>query len=160
MAVFRSRSFGEVPLAADGAYVTREVSVGSRSMTRSLFLGMDLDQTLLDRAAALVDTLPTLDLRAREAIAANADNMPGYVTFHLEELDDAALHRLFDADRSAIDRAAFLAKLEVVGVNVHHRPESAFSLVLDYSLGRSYTDELLAVSFDMRGHVLAVTHES
>lgn len=160
MAVFRSRSFGEVALAADGAYVTREVSLGSRSMPRSLFLGMELDQALLDRAAAVIDTLPTLDLRAREAIAANTDNMPAYVTFHLEELDDDVLRQLFDADRSAIGRAAFLAKLELVGVNVHHRPESAFSLVLDYSLGRSYTDQLLAVAFDMRGHVLAVTHES
>lgn len=160
MAIFRNRTFGEVSLAADGAYVKREFALGSRSLPRSLFLGMDLDQTLLDRAAALVDTLPLLDARAREAIETNADNVPGYVTFHLEELDETVLRELFGAGRTAIDRASFLARLDLVGVNVHHVPERAFSLVLDYSLGRALTDQLLAVTFDMRGHVLTVSHES
>ena len=160
MAVFRCRTFGEVVMAADGAYVTREVRLGSQSITRSLFLGMDLDQPLLDRAAVLVDTLGALDIRARAVIETNADNVPGYVTFHLEELDDGVLRQLFDAERSAISHAAVLARLELVGISVHPRPPDAFSLVLDSSLGRSHTDQILAVSFDMRGHALSVSHES
>jgi hypothetical protein len=160
MALFCSRIFGDVVVATDGAYVTREVSLGSHSITRSLFLGMDLDQALLDRAASLVDTLETLDARAREAIEANADDVPGYVAFHLEELDDGVLREIFHADRSTISRTAFLARLDLVGVGVHARPPDAFSLVLDYSVGRSFTDQILAVRFDTEGRAVAVSHES
>ncbi len=160
MAVFRSRLFGEVTVAADGAYVTREVALGSRSLVRSLFLGMELDQGALDRAASFVDTLPTLDVRARVAIDANVDCVPSYITFHLEELTDAELQELFGAHRSTIDRATFLARLDLVGVSVHARPPNAFSLVLDYSVGRAHTDQLLAVGFDTSGRAVGVTHES
>ena len=160
MAVFRSTIFGEVDVAADGAYVTREVAAGERTLTRSLFLGMELGQGILDRAAALVDTLRALDVRAREIIETNADNVPGYVSFHLEELDAGVLRELFGAERASIGREAFLARLDLVGVSVHAAPPEGFSLVLDYSVGRSVTDQILAVRFDMEGRALAVNHES
>jgi hypothetical protein len=160
MTLFRSRIFGEVAVATDGAYVTREVAIGSHAITRSLFVGMELEQAVLDRAASLVDTLETLDARAREAIDANADEVPAYVTFHLEELEDGVLRELFDAERSRIGREAFLARLDLVGVSVHARAPNAFSVVLDYSVGTRFTDQLLAVRFDTDGRATAVSHES
>lgn len=159
MAHFTTRLFGDVAVAPDGAYVTREVSLGARSITRSLFVGMELDQARLDRAASLVDALETLDARAREVIETNADEVPGYIAFHLEELDDGVLRELFDADRSTIDRPAFLARLDLVGVSVHARSD-AFSLVLDYSVGKTHTDQILAVSFDTAGRAVTVSHDS
>ena len=161
MAVFESRFFGDV-VVEKGAFVRRETSLGSRVLTRSLFVGDEFgaDQALLDRAASLVDTMETLDQRAREAIDAEGDDVPGYVTFHLEELEDDVLRRIFGADRAAIDRAAFLAKLDLVGVAVHVREPAGFSLVLDYSLGPSVSDQLLAVTFDMEGRATRVSHES
>jgi hypothetical protein len=160
MGLFRSRVFGEVGVAADGAYVTREVAIGARSITRSLFLGMELEQGVLDRAAALVDTLGVLDVRARESIEANKSDVPAYVTFHLEELEDAVLQQLFGAERSRITRESFLARLDLVGVSVHALPPQEFSLVLDYSVGKSITDQILAVRFAPTGHPTSVIHES
>jgi len=144
MAVFRSRMFGEVAVGSDGAYVTRDMPVGARSLTRSLFVGLELDadQALLDRAASLVDTVAALDSRARAAIEADADEVPDYVSFHLEELDEGVLREIFGAARSAIDRATFLARLDLVGVGVHAREPDGFSLVLDYSIGRAHTDQV------------------
>jgi hypothetical protein len=160
MTTFRSRTFGDVAVAADGAYVTRPVSLGSRSITRSLFIGMELDQRLLDRAARLVDTLETLDARARRAIEADTSDAPAYVVFHLEELEVSILREIFGAERSAISREAFLARLDLVGVGVHSVAPDAFSVVLDYSVGRTHTDQLLAVRFDAEGRAMGVSHES
>lgn len=157
---FRTAIFGDVDVAADGAYVTREVTAGSRSIKRSLFIGMELDQRQLDRAARLVDAIEALDARARDALDTNTSEVPSYVTFHLEELDDGVLREIFDAHRSSIDRARFLARLDLVGVNVHARVPEGFSIVLDYSIGRAHTDQLLAVSFDTEGRALTVSQES
>ena len=160
MTTFRSRTFGDVGVAADGAYVTREVALGSRAITRSLFIGMELEQGVLDRAARLVDTLETLDARARQAIQSDTRDVPAYVFFHLEELEDAVLREIFGAERKAIDRAAFVARFDLVGVGVHAREPESFALVLDYSVGRAHTDQIIAVSFDMEGRAIGLCQES
>lgn len=160
MAVFRSTFFGNVVVKA-GAFERRETSLGARVLTRSLFIGDEFDDpALLDRAASLLDTGETLDRRAREAIDAEDDDVSGYVAFHLDELEDDVLREIFGAERAAIDRAALLAKLDLVGVAIHAQAPAGFSLVLDYSLGRSVSDQLLAVSFDMEGRAVQVSHES
>lgn len=160
MTTFRSRTFGDVGVATDGAYVTREVALGSRSITRSLFIGMELEQGVLDRAARLVDRLETLDARARQAIHADTSDVPAYVVFHLEELEDSVLREVFGAERRAIHHAAFLARLDLVGVGVHARAPESFALVLDYSVGRAHTDQLIAVSFDTEGRAIGLSQES
>jgi hypothetical protein len=170
MAVFTTKVFGDLVVeVADAGYCERETVVGSRVLKRSLFVGADLatDEDLLSLGASLVDTLDTLDARAREAIRVENEGgdgtVRGYAEFHLEELDADVLMQIFGhetPERSAIDRGTFLAKLDLIGISVHARAPSGFSLVLDYSLGRSHTDQVLAVTFDMEGRVLAVNHES
>ena len=163
MCIFKSGRFGRVVVKSDGAYVKRakpEVLLGPRAVERSLFIGESLDQGRLDRAAALLDTLETLDARARKAIAAERDDVPGYIEFHLAELDDGVLRKIFAMDPSAVDRATFLARLDLVGVALHAEKPAAFELVLDYSLGRKYSDQLLAVHFDVKGRAVCVSYES
>jgi len=154
MKVLETKVFGCVDVLGD-AYVQRETTIGSRTLSRSLYVGDLVDQPALDRAAALVDTADTLDARAREAIRAQHDGEPNvtdlvhdFIAFHLEELD---------LDLSALD---FLARLDLVGISIHPREPDGFSIVLDYSLGRSVSDQLLAVRFDARGTAVAVSHES
>lgn len=161
--IFKSERFGRVVVKSGGAYlkcVKPEVLLGPRAVERSFFIGESLDQGRLDRAAALLDTLETLDARAREAIAAERDDVPGYIEFHLEELDGGVLREAFAMDPSAVDRATFLARLDLVGVAIHAQKPAAFELVLDYSLGRQYSDQLLAVHFDVKGRAVCVSYES
>lgn len=159
MATFESRIFGSLPVA-DDAYWSGATTVGGRQYVRAIFIGTG-DQNILDRAASLVDDLDRLDVRARAAIqAAHAADatVRGYVDHHLDAVDADVLERLFGAAKP--DDATFLARLELVGVAIHPVKEEHFKLVLDYSLGRDVSDELLAVRFDEAGEVVAVTHES
>lgn len=146
-AVFDSQLFGRIELH-DGGYVQRELAIGARTVTRSLYIADELaaHPAILARAAALVDTLETLDPRARAAIAAQADGttVHEFVAFHREEVDPAVT----------------LADLDLVGAAVHAREPDGFALVLDYSFGRDRSDQLLAVRFDPSGAVVAINHES
>ena len=132
--MFRSRIFGDVAVAADGAYVTREASLGSRSLTRSLFLGMELDQALLDRAASFVDTLETLDIRAREAIEANVDACRATSRFTSRSSTTPSCSK--SSTRIARPSTArHSSRGSISSAQLHARPPNAFSLVLDYSVG-------------------------
>jgi len=147
MPVLETKLFGRVEVAGD-AYVQRETTVGARSMQRSLYVG-DLAQPALDQAATLIDTADALDARAREAIRAyDGDVVTDFIAFHNDELG---------LGLSATD---FHARLDLVGINIHPREPDGFSIVFDYSLGRSVSDQLLAVRLDARGTVAAVSHES
>jgi hypothetical protein len=147
MPVLETKLFGRVEIAGD-AYVKRETTVGARTLTRSLYVG-ELDQPALDRAATLVDTADALDARAREAIIAHdGDVVKDFIAFHNEELD------------LGLSTPDLHARLDLVGVNIHPRDPDGFSVVFDYSIDRAQSDQLLAVRFDTRGTVAAVSHES
>ena len=75
-----------------------------------------------------------MDLRGRQALLEENDDVPGYVRFHIEELDDDAA--------------------------VHAKPPESFSVVLDYSIGRAHTDRILGVTFAPKGQVVEVSHDS
>jgi len=147
MPALETKLFGCVEIAGD-AYVQRETTIGARTLTRSLYVG-GLDQPALDRAAILLDTADALDAHAREAIRADdTDLVKDFIAFHLEELS---------LELSPLE---FLARLDLIGVNVHPREPEGFSVVFDYSIGRAQSDQLLAVRFDASGTVAAVSHES
>ncbi len=161
MPTLHTALFGAIPLDADGAYLPN-VPTGSVK-TRgecSLFLNDSLSQAQLDAAAPLVDALATLDERAREAIAVEDDDVGGYIAFHLEELAPSTLAELFGRAPAAIDRATFLAGLDLVGIGIHPADDGDVRVVLDYSLGRAHSDALLAVTFAGDGLVRSVSHES
>ena len=85
--------------------------------------------------------------------------MGSYLAFHREELDPETLRTALRADPAGLDDAAMLAQLDLVGV-ARHADDDTFSLVLDYSLGRAVTDQLLAVKHGPDGSVTDTSHES
>ena len=164
MTSLSTRAFGLLQTAPDGAYVPREADERGRTLRPSLFLAEDLAQADLDQVAPLIDDAAVLDMRARAAIVADLEKgeqgvVAAFVAFHLEELDAATVHLLFDGIDVSQPEAA-LARLELVGFGVHGGSASPLSIVFDYSFGKTHTDELLAVAFSADREVQSIRHES
>lgn len=165
LSALTTKVFGTIPVSPDGAFVRRETTVGGRQLTRSIFVSDQLAARLelLARAASLLDDLDDLDVKARAAIRSALDGpddtVRAYIEFHLEELTAEELESLFGVPKATILPTTFVAKLELVGVAIHPAP-GAFKIVLDYSLGREVSDQLLAMTFDPNGRVIQLSHES
>ena len=165
---FTSRRLGTLPFSpTDGAYAPAlALTVNGRPTTCSLFIGPGWaqDPSVLARAAALVDDhLDRLDLDGRAALASDATGLVAdFVAFHLEELDAAAITRVLGRAPGEIDRATFLAGLQLVAIGLHPDAAAAggFTLNLDYSLGRDLSDQLLVARFDDAGQQIRIAHES
>lgn len=160
MATFTTSRFGDLVLESDGdGFVRREIAVNGRTATCSLFVNGTVPVALLGRAAALVDTLDLLDARARDSLRselAGDTDVASFLQFHLDELSASELHERFGDDLAP---SSVLAALDLVGVAVHGK-EATFEVVLDYSVGRALSDQLLAVRFDDDGQPRGVSHES
>ncbi len=153
MTVMRTKVFGEVSLAEDGAYVPREPDEHART---SLYVAAGLSPARLDQAALLVDDIATLDISARAALVARIEQgdalVVDFVAFHRTELDEATASRLLGEVTTPRET---VARLELVGVGVR-----ADAFVLDYSFGPAHTDQLLVIAFDPERNVVGVMHES
>lgn len=163
-------AFGEIEIPNEGGFWKRDGIVRGKTMNRSLFVGEGLGDdaggpSLLPRAAALLADVDALDAGGREAIRADFERDPAggtasdYARFHLEELGEAGLAELFAPGPVPTTEEGVLAKLELCGISVH-RAESGFSVVLDYSIGRTVTDQLIAVKLDETGGVVRLSMES
>ena len=164
MPTFESRVFGTLPVKGE-EFTQRKTTVRGHQRKRSLHVWVT-DQALLDRAAALVDDIDTLDLRARAAIDAARKKrnkiVLAFVGDQLKELDESTLVEVFGAEPPLIDHETFLAKLDLVTVAVRPDEEGdgGFVLVFDYSLPGDVSDELLVVQFTSAGEPVDIRHES
>lgn len=167
MPTFESRVFGSHAVDAD-FFWKGETTVSGCRRERSLHVRVD-DQAVLDRAAALVDSIEVLDARARKAIddarsAPDGDTTVGdFVDDQLAEMDAETLFEVFAAAPSAIAQTTFLGKLELRSVAVRapdDTPVDGFALVLDYSLPGDVSDQLLVVTFTAAGEPVSVEWES
>lgn len=171
MTKFVTRVFGTVDL--DGEHISMETTVSGERLERSLYVDDELrDPARLAEAARLLDDLDLLDRRARAFIAkehvGKDPTVRAFIDDQLAELDKETLTEAFGVAPPAITHAAFLAKLALVGVAIHsaakpreRSPEGdSFELVLDYSIGRSFSDELLAIRFSTAGEPTGLSHDS
>jgi hypothetical protein len=169
VSTFTSRVFGGVPIEVpgDGSWRGTIILNGKPTPTR-LYLDDHLSSSpqLLQPAAQLLDQLDQLDLLARDAIRDELTRNPeggvvaGYMEMHFEELDEAFTQSVFGRPREDVTTEVWLSALVFDKAAVHVDAPSGFSIVLDYVLDATQSDQLLAVTFGMDGRVLRVAHES
>ncbi len=108
----------------------------------------------------MLQKLPLLLEQSRAAIVARAQKddaiVQGFFRFHLDELPDS----LPEAVRTETTYTALAQALKPRGVAIHARKETAFQLVLDFTMGSDHSDELLAVKFRPNGSIDQIHHES
>jgi hypothetical protein len=114
----------------------------------------------LDAAAALIQALEGFDARARDALIAELSSRQSattsYIDEHVDRLGESLLDLLVhNSGDIAVDVLRSLQLLHVT-VQPDHADEDEVFATFDYSISPDETDAILAVSFDVRGDVVAV----
>ncbi len=126
----------------------------------SIYISAEVSDASLRAASTLLSDLLTLRKRGRAAIADEAESdatiMRDFFLLHVEEVPEC----LPEAVRLTATNEAFVGALELVGVAIHPDDEASFQVVLDFSFGRDYSDQVLAVKFHPDGSIWQVSHES
>lgn len=159
----KSALFGTIQLIrGDSVYQTVELSVNGRVSTCSLSIdeGLSAESQRLDTVLLLIDNLAALDLKARaeieQALVEGNAIVSDFISDHHQEMPRASLREL---GLIGLPRSAFLSRLSLCGVNVRSNADT-FHLVVDYSVGRAYSDQLLCVYIDEQGMPYRISHES
>ncbi|MEY9953875.1 DUF2004 domain-containing protein [Leifsonia sp. EB34] len=114
----------------------------------------------LDSAAALIQALEGFDARARDALIAELSSRQSattsYIDEHVDKLGESLLDLLVhNSGDIAIDVLRSL-QLLTVRLQADQAGEDEVFATFDYSISPDETDAILAVSFDVRGDVVAV----
>lgn len=148
--------FGAIERSAETYVRCDALTVNGRTAPASLSVQVSLEPANL---VALLGLLPELDASARaqmaDRLAAGETTVVEFLDFHLRELPELkAQHG---------DRASVLAHLQLGGVGIWGPVDGMDGeprIVLDYTVGRSISDQLLCVKFSAQGTLLAIAHES
>lgn len=155
--------FGPLQDDAEG-YWSKSIKHGSASIEVDLNIDGDIDGVAVSRLTSRLSDLPALEARARSAMRADVKSEDSavmlYRSHHAAELSAGALAACFGgSDAWRTDVPTFVAALHLERVGLYPDDEEQ-SIIMDFTLGESVTDYLLAVSFDREGHVVAVDMES
>ena len=155
--------FGPLQEDAEG-YWCKPIKHGDALIEVDLNIDGDIDGAAVLRLTSRLSGLPALEAQARAAMHADVESEDSAVTLyrshHAEELSAEALAACFGgSDAWRTDVPAFVAALHLKRVGLYPNDEEQ-SIIMDFTLGESVTDYLLAVSFDREGQVVAVDMES
>jgi uncharacterized membrane protein len=156
------RYFGEAEIDAErGGGTFQEISLSGRQ-SRAFLSVTPMDAEQLANGQRAIADLERLDQVARQYIgsqhAAGDGTISEFIAFHLSEAGVQIAKKL---GMERVDAPAFLAGLDLCAVFIHARPGAGdIELVVDYSIGREFTDGVLAVTFNRSGEIECVVHES
>lgn len=153
------------PLQDDaGGYWRKSIKHGDTSIEVDLNIDGDIDVAAVSRLTSRLSDLPALEAQARSAMRADVKSEDSavmvYRSHHAAELSAGALAACFGgSDAWRTDVPTFVAALRLERVGLYPDDEE-HSIIMDFTLGGSVTDYLIAVSFDREGQVVAVDMES
>ncbi len=156
--------FGLLESGPDGSiFWSENVEFGDQSVTVDLTAPDQDDVSIdaLDVAAAMVSSLESIDLTARNAMVDQLSDRTSEVTEYIlqqqaslgEELDDLLVDRSGDTH---IDVIKALQLMSMTILADEHGGADPFA-VLEYALDPDATDEVLLVNLASDGHVQSVT---
>lgn len=157
--------FGQIDLATAETWDASSTFAG-RTISFDLNIeSANVDPIVLARLLKRIEDMASLDAAARNAMKRDADTGDDaaifqYVEHHLSVLSDADKTTILGSrDASRVGPHAFLSNLRLLRVGLY--PEQKYrQLVLDYSIGREFTNYLLSVSFDDAGAIAGIDMES
>jgi hypothetical protein len=156
--------FGLLESGPDGSIFWSEtVEPGDQAVTVDLTAPDqdDVSQAALDVAAAMVSSLESLDVAARNAMVSELDDRTSEVTEYIlqqqEELGDEIESLLVDVSGDMhIDVIRSLQFMSMTILADEHGGSDPFA-VLEYALDPDATDDVLLVNLDSDASVLSVT---
>lgn len=147
----------------------RELKLNQIVSKCSAMIFEGLDKIKLDKALTLLNNLEVLDQIARKEImtAYNAGEpaICDFVNEHFNEYGEETTQKIFD--KLGINKqkdVTFLENLELGLVVAYEEMSRGICATLDYNLiwinGSTFTDQILAVSFNDKMRFLSIAHES
>ncbi|WP_460774164.1 DUF2004 domain-containing protein [Microbacterium sp. GXF7504] len=156
--------FGLLESGPDGSIFWSETVVfGDQSVTVDLTAPDqdDVSQAALDVAAALVSSLETIDLIAREAMVSELGDRTSEVIEYILQQQEAHGDDIVDflVDESGDVQIDIIKALRLMSLTIladEHGGADPFA-VLEYALDTDATDDVLLVNLDSEGRVQSVT---
>lgn len=145
--VLAARHFPDLVVEVDGGYWNGDLDLGGKKMPVSIFVDSCIqDEVVLKPAAHQLNLLEAMAQTAASAIrdaAAEIGSVAADVlAFHRDEAPDAV-----PADLNAEPIPKLAGALALVGVGVHSVEPNRYQIVLDFSLGRDRSDQVVAATF-------------
>jgi len=156
--------FGLLQSGPDGSIFWSEViDLGDQRVTVDLTAPDQEDVSIdaLDIAAAMISTLESLDLTARNAMVSEISDRTSEVTEYILQQQEKWGDQIEDllVDISGDTHIDVIRSLELVSMTIladEHGGSDPFA-VLEYALERDETDEVLLVNLNSDGSVQSVT---
>jgi hypothetical protein len=143
----------------EDVYETHHIELPHTTHEVSIYIAAHMPEHALRQCSSLLNELPSLHKQARALIVSTHtthDVIRPFIEFHLDELAQP-LRDMFGEVALTPQRCA--EHLSLCGVGLHLDGEAPY-MVCDYSLSRDISDELLAVTFNARGVLVSLAHES
>ena len=154
---------------ADFKVASLELNNKRSQCTLMIFDGFDEQEIV--RAIEIIDNLESLDAISRNEISSSYDSenqtVNDFINEHFNDYgEDIAKDIYAKLNVSEQDDLAFIENLELGSVSVSKRADdlNSISTTLDYNVlwsdGISFTDQILAVTFDQEMKFIYLSHES
>jgi hypothetical protein len=158
-----SSIFGTVEIGKNAPYVMRTISVNGRETNCGLYIADELESypSQVVRLTEMLDAVDLFDRMAREILLKylNEGNSTviDFIDFHLEEVQAEIKEKL---GVSSLDHTVFMHGLDLSTLGFHLDEDGKLELWCDYSIGKTFTDELLVVRFGSDEKFIEIAHES
>ena len=143
--------------AEDDVCWKQELSANGKVLQARLWADQSepLNGALLDKFAAQLARLDQLDREARTALAEYLDGDRTYISFHLEEIEDAD----YPENPAEFAQAMRLKSIDLWSYDANGEDEGPH-IIMDYNIDPENTDELLAVRLNADGKIEEINWES
>ena len=159
MATINLPHFGHLDPQVLDQYYDVEISFGGREIMIDLnFIDNSIDIKLMETVKGFLENLRIYDLNNKRYIENDFNDEDGdtvmlYLKKHLHELGNAELSGLINTGTKSIEHEKqLLKKLQLVRVGIYPATENPFA-VFDYSIGKAYTDDVIAINTDENGNL-------
>lgn len=111
----------------------------------------------------LLESVPQMYRRAKDylhGIYPQDATVDGFVSFHLTELEPEMLCEALNVPESECTAEALFDALEPCAIVIAPDAKGGVGCMMDFSIGKEYSDEVLCVRFDAEMRIFDVAHES
>ena len=171
MKTIKTKLFGDAEYIKDDGvdFDDKTISLNNRKSTFTVMIFEGLNETELDKGIKLLDNLEELDSLARkEIIALNEDSnsiVSEFANDHFNEYGEDIQNAIFEKlNINTQYNKAFLENMEIGLVVVYEDASKGVCATIDYNLiwkdGDSFTDQVLAISFNENSQLISIAYES
>ncbi|MBN1802476.1 MAG: DUF2004 domain-containing protein [Candidatus Lokiarchaeota archaeon] len=162
---FYIKYFGEIDLESVGEHLDTEIVIDGRRVSvdinfnKKKSLNLRVLEVIQDVLASLDEVMKMNDNAIKNDFE-NGGEVKFYVDFHLEEFEESELREILgNPDENIAKEIQILSKLKLVRIGFYPEENSSF-VVMDYTISKTHTDELVVIKLDRNKNIEEIVIES